>query len=274
MTATDSVPGSATAPRGAATGGPAPVERPSARPALETITERGAVRHDSVRALRWSLLGTAKVTGAVEVGVVDVRGALVVGANLSANELRSQGTLEVEGALEVRGPFASRGTLRAAGTVHAVDLDVRGVARCSGPLTVDRLCQIRGALQAPALSVGLLKLEGSARIPGEVRGLGVEATFREASQLGRVSARTVRLRRKTPNLLDKVFFHERTVVVERIEAESVELTGVEAGLVRAQKIVLGRDCQVTAVDGTVVSRHPSSSVGPASRSPPPYGLRR
>jgi hypothetical protein len=104
--------------------------------------------------------------------------------------------------------------------------------------------------------------------------LSVDATFREASELGPIEARSVRLRGTLPNLVDKVFFHERKVVVERIDAESVDLAGVEVALVRAPKIVLGRGCHVTTAEGTIVSQHPSSTVGPESKSPPPFGLRR
>jgi len=238
------------------------------------IADRGTVRRDSVRAAHWSVVGSAKVTGPVEVGTADVRGTLAVGGKFTADGLRSRGNLEVEGPVEVRGSFSSRGTLRLAGTVRAVDLDLEGVARFAGAVTVDRTCSVRGALHAPSLAVGALRVEGAAHVPGLVRALSVDTTFREASELGRIEARTVRLHGTLPNLVDKVFFHGRTVRVDRIDAESVELSGVEAGLVRAQKIVLGRGCHVTAVEGTVVSRHSSSVVGPESKSPPPYGLRR
>jgi len=62
--------------------------------------------------------------------------------------------------------------------------------------------------------------------------------------------------------------------VDRIEAESVKLEGVKVAFVRAPQVILGRGCHVTEVDGTIVRRHPSSHVGPESRSLPPYGLRR
>lgn len=274
MTATDAIPSASSASAGVAAQGSPGAARPSMTPVTGTVTERGTIRHDAVRTARWSVTGTAKVTGPVEVGTADVRGTLIVGGLLTADRLRSRGTLEVEGPVNVRGAFSSRGTLRAALTVHAIDLDVNGVARFAGLLTVDRTCAARGVLSAPALTVGVLRLEGSAHVAGEIKALTVDANLREASQLGHLTARTVRLRGRVPSLVDKVFFHERTVIVERIDAESVNLTGVDAGLVRAQKIVLGRGCHVTAVDGTVVSRHPSSSIGPESRSPPPYGLRR
>jgi len=251
------------------TSAPSPTPRP-----LGTVTDRGTVRHDSVRAARWSVAGTAKVTGSVEVGSARVRGTLAVGGRFSADEVDARGNLEVEGPLDVRGPFSSRGTLRLAAIAHAVDLDVEGVARFAGAVTVDRTSSVRGVLVAPSFTAGVLRIAGAAHIPGRVRALSVDATFHEASELGTIEARSVRLRGTVPGLVDKVFFHERKVVVERIDAESADLAGVDVGLVRAQKVFLGRGCHVTAVEGTVVSRHPSSTVGPESKSPPPYGLRR
>jgi predicted acyltransferase (DUF342 family) len=274
MTAANSLSSSPASTPGTPVGSTPGTPRPETPRSTETLRERGAIRHDSVRAARWTLDGTAKVTGAVEVGVLDVRGALVVGASLVADRVRSRASLEVGGPVEVRGMFASHGSLRAGAAVHAVDLEMTGTARIAGLLGVDRTCSTKGNLHAPDLTGGVLRLEGSAHVPGEIQALSMDATFREASELGHITARTVRLRGPVPNLVDKVFFHEPTVVVQRIDAESVELTGVEARFIRAQRIVLGRACHVTAVEGTVVSQHSSSTVGPESRTPPPFGLRR
>ena len=62
--------------------------------------------------------------------------------------------------------------------------------------------------------------------------------------------------------------------MDRIEAETVVLSGVNVGYLRANQIVLGRDSEVTRVDGAIVSCHPTSHVGPVSRSAAPYGLTR
>jgi cytoskeletal protein CcmA (bactofilin family) len=248
---------------------PAPPTEPSG-----VLDDRGTTRRDTVRATRWSVSGTAKVAGDVRVGDATSRGTLSVGGTLSAGSFRARGTLDVEGPMDVRGPCTVRGSLRAGATVHAVDLDLEGVARCGGAVTVDRVASVEGTLEAPQVNAGALRLKGSARIPGAVHATEVTAELKETSVVGPITARVVRLHAKLPNLVDKALFHERVVSVDRIEAETVELEGVKAAFVRSPHILLGRGCHVTEVEGTIVRQHPSSHVGPESRSPRPYGLRR
>lgn len=243
-------------------------------PSLVTVADHGIVRHDSLRAERWTADGSVKVSGDVEVGSADVAGTVSVGGRLSARALRSRGTLEVEGPVEVRELLSTRGNAHLGSTVHAGQLALDGDARIGGAVTVDREGTVRGNVHAPSLTAGLLELDGSATIPGEVRALEVLARFRLRSELGEVRARRVRLFGRVSTLVDKVFFRFEPVTVERVEADSVELEAVEVAFVRAKEIVLGRDAHVTTLEGTVVRRHPSSSVGPESKSPPPYGLRR
>jgi len=241
---------------------------------VEVLDDRGAVRRGSVRAARWSVSGRAKVAGDVDAGEIVNRGLLSVGGRLSAGSVRSRGSLDVEGPAEVRGLLALQGTLHAAATVHAAELTVHGSARCGGSVRVDRLATVDGTLEAPDLTTGALRLEGVAHLPGSVRAVEVNATLREASEFGQVLARVVRLHGKLPNLVDKVFFHERVVSVLRIEADSVDLEGVDVAFIRSPRVVLGRGCHVTEVEGTVVRQHSSSHVGPESRTPVPFGLRR
>lgn len=250
---------------------PAPVPLP---PGAEVLDDRGSVRRGSVRAGRWSVSGTAKVAGDVEVGEIVSRGQLSVGGKLSAGAFRCRGTLAVTGAVDVRGPFGLHGTMHAASTVHAVNFEVDGFARCAGSLRVDRVLSVDGTLEAPDLTAGALRLQGAARLPGPVRAVEVRADLRETSEFGPVVARVVRLHGRPPNLVDKVRFRDCAVTVQRIEADSVDLEGVAVAFVRSPQIVLGRGCHVTEVEGTVVRQHPSSYVGPESRTPAPFGLRR
>lgn len=141
-------------------------------------------------------------------------------------------------------------------------------------MSVERTLTSRGVLEAPSVAAGVLSLEGSATVPGEIRAIQVEAELPQASVIGSVVARTVRLHGRVSNLLDKVFFREGRTRVERVEADRVELEGADVRFVRAKEIVLGRESHVTEVEGTIVRRHPSSSVGPEVKSPLPYGLRR
>ena len=271
------------------TAAPLPAETPAAapaagRPAAPTtvaavpraarVKDRGIVRHDTLRADQWRADGTVKVLHDVDVGSAHLTGSLSVGGGLSADAFRLRGALEVEGVVRVRSTGSVRGTFRAAGEVRAGDLTLDGVGRTGGTITVDRTLTVQGTLDAPSVTAGLLEIDGVVRIPGEVRALGVRAELGRRSTLGTVVARRVRLSGHVPNLVDKAFFREDRVFVGRVEADSVELEGVDVGFVRGKEIALGRNCHVTAVEGAVVRRHASSTVGPESKSPPPYGLRR
>lgn len=241
---------------------------------LPRLTDRGASRRDSVDAGRWSVRGNAKVTKDVRAGAVDARGWVSVGGAFSAGSLRGRGTIEVVGPIEVNGTASFQGTLRSEGTVRAIDLGLKGQVRAAGALVVDRTATIEGRVEVPSARIGVLRLTGTARIPGPLTGITFAAELRGTSEFGSITGRSVRLRSPVPTVVDKAFFRERSVSVQRIEAESVSLEGVEAAFVRAPQILLGRNCHVTTVEGTIVRQHPSSHVGPESRTPPPYGLRR
>lgn len=239
-----------------------------------TVSDRGTVRRDTVTAARWTVSGTAKIANDVRAAAIGLRGLVTIGGTLSASNVRGRGTLEVQGPVEVVGPLTLSGMLRGAASVHSADLEVTGSVRCSGPLKVDRLGSVNGILEAPSVTAGILRIKGSAQLPGRVEVGALDAELRETSAFGSITGRAIQIRGKVPNVVDKVLFHERIVTIDRIEAESVSLEGVEAGFVRSPRILLGRGCHVTEIEGTIIRQHPSSYVGPESRTPPPYGLRR
>ena len=261
-----------TAPATPAVGSPAP-------PRGDTIRDSGTVRRDSIRATGWTARGMAKILGDVDVGAGTVTGLVAIGGSLTAESFRSRGTLDVHGSTAVRDRLAVDGTVHFGGSVRAGAVDARGTFRSPAELRVDRELTVVGTLEAPSARVGLLDLQGAAEIPGELSALGtVRARFHGDSRLGFVRARSVRLEGPPtaliPTLFRKVFGGAAAVEVGRIEAESVELRAVEVDFVRAKEIVLGPGAHVTTIEGTVVRRHPTSRVGPESRSPPPHGLSR
>jgi len=250
----------------------APPARP--RPRLGELHDSGTVRRDSVDADRWVATGLVKVTGDVNLGDGKLDGTISVGGRLSSTNVLYRGVLDVDGAVETGGALAGVGSLRIGSTVHTVTADLKGTVRLVGALRVDRAISLRGSLSTPSATVGELDLEGEAHIPGDLVGLRVRAFLKEDSEFGTVKARSVSLRGKPPNLVEKVFFRTLKVSVDRVEADEVELEGVDVEFVRAPKIVLGRAAHVTEYEGTIVERHPSSRVGFESKSRPPYGLRR
>jgi cytoskeletal protein CcmA (bactofilin family) len=237
------------------------------------------VRRDSVRATVWTTTGLAKVQGDVDVDSGVAEGLVSIAGTLAAGSFRARGSLEVVGAADVRGDLALDGTVRFASGLHAGSLSVRGTLRCGSALRVDRACSTNGALEAPSATAGLFDLTGGLELPGELTATAtVRARFRADSRIGTIRARRVELHGPPTNLIPTlwraVFGGAATVHVDRIEAESVELNAVTVGFVRAREIVLGPGAHVTALEGTVTRRHPTSYVGPESRTPPPPGLSR
>lgn len=263
----------------AAPGGPA--ERPMSGPSGRAgpVREAGTVRHDSIHATSWELAGLAKVQGDVDVGTVAVHGLLSVGGKVVADRLSLDGTFDSVGPVDVHETLEVDGTTRLGASVHAGSLRSRGTFHTTGPLRVDRGLFVEGLLEAPSVAATLFELTGGAEIPGEIAAAGiVRARFRADSRLGEVRAQRVELHGPStslvPTLLRTVFGGAAAVHVDRIEAGSVELSAVDVGFVRADAVVLGAGAHVTTVEGTIVRRHPSSRVGPESRSPPPHGLFR
>ena len=274
MTAGSAVSTASSASAGVAAPKTPPTPSPPSPPRERLVEDRGTVRHDAVHAQRWSVAGSVKVSREVDVGEADVHGTVSIGGRLTAAQFRARGTLDVEGAVDVQGTLSVRGNAHFTAAVHAVDLGLDGCGRFGGAVSVDRTLTSRGVLEAPSVAAGVLSLEGSATVRGEIRALQITADLPETSSLGRVQARTVRIHGRSANLLDKVFFRESRTHVDRVEADRVELEAVDVRFVRAKEIRLGRESHVTEVEGTIVQRHPSSSVGPEVKSPPHYGLRR
>jgi len=245
------------------------------RPRVGELRDAGSIRRDSVDAERWTASGLVKVTGDANVGEGTLDGTVSVGGRLAATNVRYRGMLDIDGALDAKGSFVGSGALRTGSTVHAGTADLKGTVRCAGAVTVDQTFRLRGSIAAPSLSVGgELDLEGEAHVPGDLAAGAVSARFKEDSTVGALRAKSVVLRIKPPNLVERIFFRTVTVRVARIEADTAELDGVEVAFVRAPQIVLGRNAHVTQFEGTIVKRHPTSRVGYESKSPRPYGLRR
>jgi hypothetical protein len=248
-------------------------------PRVGDYRDVGPVRHDAVRANSWAVSGLAKVQGDVDVGSVTVQGLLSVGGKIVAGRLAVHGTLDAVGPVEVQGSLDLDGTARFDSPLHAGDLRAHGTLRGAGPVRVDRAFGADGSIEAPSIAAAFFDLTGGAEIAEElVVGGTARARFRADSRLGEVRAKRVEFHGPptalVPTLMRRVFGGSAAIYVARIEAETVELSAVDVGFVRARQVVLGAGAQVTAVEGTIVRQHPSSHVGPESRSAPPHGLSR
>ncbi len=250
-----------------------PAEAPSPR-RPPSIVDRGTVRRAEVEAERWHLRGTAKVLGPVKVGLGVVDGTLVAEGPLVAETFTSRGSLELTGPVEVRGRLATEGTFRARSLVRAGEADLRGTTRLFAGIEVARALSVRGSFSSARVEAGAFDLRGTAEVPGALRCGRLYAQLTGNSSFSTIEAREVRLRGRPTRLVDRALLHHTEVKVERIEAEAVALEAVDVEFVRAPTIALGSGAHVTRLEGTVVQVHATSRVGPESKSPPPYGLRR
>ena len=268
-------------PSPGATGGP-PAGAPAAAPPYPSrdgwIQDSGAVRRDSVRASRWTVRGAAKITGPVDVDVLEVDGTLSVGGALRAGALTVRGPIEVAGPARIEGRAAIHGPARFAQGIEAGELEIEGALNVSNGLRVAGLARIAGdAVLSGEARIGRWAGEGALTVRGTIRAERFAFRADRDSRLGTLIAGSVTVQRPPPALpfhLKIPFFgtERPTVDALRIECSDADLDGVTVEVLRADRIVLGPDCHVARAIGTLVRVDRRAHVGPESRSPPPYGI--
>jgi len=247
---------------------PAPAT-PTAPPRSGEIQDAGAVRRDSVRAQRWSASGAAKILGDVDVDEATLSGLASIRGQLLGGSVAASGTLDVGGSVRLTGTFRTAGTATIGHGVQAADVDSSGALSVAGPVQASGTVRWKGALDTTeGITAGRVDFEGSASVAGAIVATQLEGRLRGGSKVGSITADRVRITRPA-----RLFGHSELHVLT-IEAKEVELEAVTAQHVKAERIALGPGCQIAGVEGTITRQHASAHVGPASRTPPPYGLMR
>jgi cytoskeletal protein CcmA (bactofilin family) len=249
---------------------PSPIPKPLVPLRTGAVVDRGVVRRADVRAARWTVAGTSKVTGVVEADTVELDGTTSIGGRLIAIELRSKGILDVQVDASVNHRLAIEGTARVGGALHAGDIDVRGSLRVGGTVDVDRSVLWRGAVEVGgSLKASRFAGEGRVEVGDTIAVKEIDLALESPSKAGAIIAETLRVRRRK-RFLGPV----PSLDVERIDADLVELEGVHVEYLRASRIVAGEGCRIARFDGTVVRKHPSARLGPSSVSDRPHGISR
>ncbi|MCI4362852.1 MAG: hypothetical protein L3K13_00890 [Thermoplasmata archaeon] len=244
---------------------------PPPAPLAGEILDQGARRRDTVRALRWSVNGVAKVLGTVEAGTIDVSGRLSVGGDVSCVELRVRGSLDTFAKTRVAGLLDVDGMARLGGPVAAGEARLVGRAELTSDLTTQGALDAQGHLAvAGELSASELRFSGTLLVTGGIRAPRISGKLEGACRARAVSCDTLTLRR----LSFPPWKRSGSFSAERIEAREARLEGVRCEFLRAEEIYLGPDCHVSRAEGRVVERHRTSYVGYESTSPPPPGLFR
>jgi cytoskeletal protein CcmA (bactofilin family) len=234
------------------------------------IRSVGVQRYDAVRADHWTLEGSAKVLGEVDAGIVDLHGFVSIQGKVTADRFRSRGTLEVSGETRVLHDLWIDGTHRFSNNVAAGTLTCRGSVDVAGSVRVTGPLHLAGKL-ATLGEISAMRIEFAGRLEsqGDWTAQVVIGKMKGACHAKAIRATTVRIVRGS--LLGG---RHAICIVDRIEAAEAYLENVECEFVRANRLTAGPGCHLSQVDGVILSRHPSSTIGFESRSPPPPGLSR
>ncbi|MCI4366601.1 MAG: hypothetical protein L3K08_02495 [Thermoplasmata archaeon] len=217
------------------------------------------------------LNGRAKVTGPVELDAITVRGDLAIAGSAKVDRWDTDGHVSVEGAASGGGAWRCAGEHRFGAALTVESLDARGRLDVAGALTTTGAISVVGSIDVVGDVKGAsVTWSGAAAISGEVRAGSIAITTIGPSKVGALRANSIRIAHKG----GRFAANPAALEVLEIEGKEVHLAGVIAQHVKADRISVGPGCRLSQVDGTVVSRDPSSHIGPQSKTPRPYGLSR
>jgi hypothetical protein len=199
----------------------------------------------------------------------DLSGLISIRGNLTGGSATARGTLDVGGLVRLTGTLHADGTTTIGKGVTASDLDVSGAFSLSGPLQCSGRVRWKGTPDSTdGVTASRVEFDGRGTIAGAVVATEFEGRLRDDSKMGSIRADRVIVRRPAR------LFGSGHLEVLTIEAKEVDLEGVLAQHIRAERIVLGAGCQIASVEGTISRQHPTAHVGPVSQTPRPYGLFR
>jgi cytoskeletal protein CcmA (bactofilin family) len=259
---------------------PPPAPRPVPPPAAPAPTlpprsgdlrDLGVVRRDSIRSESWTLSGTGKVQGDVDVTRAQIDGSVSVKGKLVAVHVAVEGAIEVTGETRVAQTLAIHGTGRFEAALRAQDLSTQGSIEVAGTVEVPGRAQLNGHLIASGeLKIGQLDFKGRIETSGSWTAASITGELEGASRVPYIRVGPIRLSRAR-----RLFArHGSSLTVDRIDATEAYLENVDCEFLCAERVTLGPGCHIAQVEGKILRQHSSSYVGWESRSPPPHGLSR
>jgi cytoskeletal protein CcmA (bactofilin family) len=176
--------------------------------------------------------GSGSARGDVKSEAVVVNGSASFAGSVQAAALDVNGQAGIHGGVGV-GRLRVRGSLDVAGGARTHDADVRGEIKVGGDFETDSLTgegrfMVAGMLNAGTIDFKLHGRSGATEIGGE------RIVVAEPTGISRFAT----------------FFADRLLVVDSIEADSLDLEWVKANVVRGGQIRLGVGCDVELVEYT------------------------
>ncbi len=185
----------------------------------------------------------ANMVGGGEYNDVTMSGACRITSDTICDRFRCFGACKVEGALECDS-FEASGAFSSGGSV-----EVKTLAKLSGTANID------GDLTSETIAV-----DGSISVKGDVNAerFNCEMSLSSKSNAGTIGASKVKIVRKISDsgvfagIIRSIFGGSEKPIftVDEIEADSIELEGVHARVVRGNDINIGSDCKIKRVEYT------------------------
>jgi len=208
-----------------------------------TINGAGSIKGD-VTASTLRINGAGNTDGSVKAGALVVNGSASFGREVQATAMTVNGDASVTEGIGVSN-LTVKGRMFVGGGVAAHDVDVRG------ELTVNGDCQ-----------ADTFVAEGAFTIGGLLNAETVDIRLHAPSKAREIGGQRVSVREGRGVASIFLFFAEKRLTVDSIEADDVVLEYVTAKVVRGTNVQVGAGCSIDVVEYTgEFNRGPGASVG-------------
>ncbi|MEK0316489.1 hypothetical protein [Cohnella sp. 56] len=219
--------------------------------------------NDTIGDLKMDGIGTA--AGGVY-RLVNLNGVCKVAADVEAQVFDADGQIRVNGHLTA-GELDLDGTMRVSGTLHAERAFVDGMATIEQSYAGQQL-QLNGMLSAGGdCELDLLEGEGVFKIRGLLNAGSIKFRLQGRSSAREIGCETIRVGRGRTGVWRALwqwvlpsFTPELKAGV--IEGDDVELEYASVGIVRGDRVTIGRGCDIGRVEyRTGLRKHPTARIG-------------
>lgn len=199
---------------------------------------------------KFEVSGSVKVAGGVSCEWCRVSGSARIEGNVTAGEFRASGSASVEGNLDAKELHAS-GSAKAEGDVTVEnEMKISGSGSFGGAIRA-RTVRSSGSLRAgKGIECEALTLAGAFDVGGLINAGNADIELAGQSRLDEIGGEKITVRRRgILNVLGiQIPFLTGTLTAGTIEANSVELEGTRAKVVRGAEVVIGPGCEIDRVE--------------------------
>ena len=217
--------------------------------------------------------GSGRITGG-DYNEIHISGSGKWDGPIRCRSFHVSGSCRGQGTVTVLEDLHCSGSLRNEGHLDAGEISVSGSARVEGNVAGREAVHVSGSLQCHALYGGEVSISGGLKTEsdveatsfrltggGEISGLlnaeevdiCIGLSIGKPIRIGQIGGSEIRVRRReTISLLGRLFrdgkLNSPAVVVQQIEGDEIDLTGVQADVVRGTDIVIREGCEIGRIE--------------------------